>query len=134
MFRCPSRHSLRCSRWTKQLSPNGAKNHNWSAIIWGLWPTIFLLYMVSCKSDSAWRANNRVKRLKVYYNDREQTILELEDTRCIQYFDIGTVGYSPYAIDRYPWTLKFEILEVYPGEKYNDTVISELYFDGIDVH
>ena len=32
------------------------------------------------------------------------------------------------------WTLRFEILEVYEGDKYDDTVISELFFDGIDVH
>ena len=32
------------------------------------------------------------------------------------------------------WHLRFEIMEVYPGTKYEDTVISELYFDGIDVH
>jgi hypothetical protein len=32
------------------------------------------------------------------------------------------------------WTLKFEILDVYPGDKYSDTVITELFFDGIDVH
>lgn len=32
------------------------------------------------------------------------------------------------------WTLKFEILEVYEGSKYSDTVISEIYFNGIDVH
>jgi hypothetical protein len=31
-------------------------------------------------------------------------------------------------------TLKFEILEVYPGTRHKDTVISEIYFDGIDVH
>jgi len=30
--------------------------------------------------------------------------------------------------------LKFEILEVYKGSKYNDTAITEIYFDGIDVH
>ena len=58
----------------------------------------------------------------------------MEDTRCIQFFEIGTVGYGPHTTDKDPWTLKFEILDVYPGEKYDDTVISELYFDGIDVH
>ncbi|WP_449508538.1 hypothetical protein [Dawidia soli] len=30
--------------------------------------------------------------------------------------------------------MKFEILEVYEGAKYDDTVISEIFFDGIDVH
>ena len=53
---------------------------------------------------------------------------------CIQFFEIGTVGYGPRTTNKDPWTLKFEILDVYPGEKYDDTVISELYFDGIDVH
>lgn len=33
-----------------------------------------------------------------------------------------------------PWRLRFEIMEVYKGEKYDNTVITELYFDGIDVH
>lgn len=32
------------------------------------------------------------------------------------------------------WTVKFEIVEVYKGTKYNDTVISEIFFDGTDVH
>ena len=86
------------------------------------------------KNESLWKANNRIKSLKVYYNGEEYAILELGDTRCIQFFEIGTVGYGPHTTDKDPWTLKFEILDVYPGEKYDDTVISELYFDGIDVH
>jgi len=32
------------------------------------------------------------------------------------------------------WTMKFEIIEVYKGTKYDDTAITEIYFDGIDVH
>ena len=30
--------------------------------------------------------------------------------------------------------MKFEILDVYKGLKYDDVVISEIYFDGLDVH
>jgi hypothetical protein len=41
---------------------------------------------------------------------------------------------GPHDAEAPNWTLRFEILDVYPGEKYTDTVISELYFDGIDVH
>jgi len=33
-----------------------------------------------------------------------------------------------------PLKIKFEILEVYEGDKYKDTAITEIYFDGIDVH
>ena len=32
------------------------------------------------------------------------------------------------------WTIRFEILDVYPGEDSQDTAITEIYFDGIDVH
>ena len=86
------------------------------------------------KNERLWKANNRIKSLKVYYNGKEYAILELEDTRCIQFFEIGTVGYGPYETGKDSWTLKFEILDVYPGDKYDETVISELYFDGIDSH
>jgi hypothetical protein len=30
--------------------------------------------------------------------------------------------------------LSFTILEVYPGERFDDTVITEIWFDGTDVH
>ena len=56
----------------------------------------------------------------------------LEDSRSLQSFDVGILGYNDSS--KPDWTLKFEVLEVYPGTKYGDTVIAELYFDGIDVH
>ena len=84
------------------------------------------------KNEAAWRNNSRVKRLRMYYNGQPYAILELEDSRTLQSFEVGTLGYhDPGKPD---WTLKFEILDVYPGVKYGDTVIAELYFDGIDVH
>ena len=84
------------------------------------------------KSDKAWRENSRVKTLQMYYMGKPYAILELENSRTLQCFDVGVLG--PHEEKAPNWTLRFEILEVYPGEKYTDTVISELYFDGIDVH
>ena len=84
------------------------------------------------KSEEAWKANSRVKKLRVWYNNQPYAILVLEDSRTLQSFDVGILGY--YDDAKPDWTLKFEILEVYPGSKYDDTVIAELYFDGIDVH
>lgn len=84
------------------------------------------------KTDQSWRANSRVKRLKIYYLDEPYAILELEDSRSLQSFEVGTLGFHDATAPT--WTLKFEIMDVYPGTKYEDTVISELYFDGIDVH
>ena len=84
------------------------------------------------KNETAWKNNSRVKRLLMYYNERPYAILALQNSRTLQCFDVGIVGFNdPQKPD---WTLKFEILDVYPGAKYEDTVIAELYFDGIDVH
>ena len=84
------------------------------------------------KSDKAWLENSRPKAIKMYYMGKPYAILELENSRTLQCFDVGVLG--PHDENAPNWTLRFEILDVYPGEKYADTVISELYFDGIDVH
>ncbi len=72
------------------------------------------------KSDKAWRENGRVKRLKVYCNGKPKYILELQNSRSLQAFNVDL---SKGA------NIRFEILDVYPGTKYQDTVISEIAFD-----
>lgn len=84
------------------------------------------------KSDKAWSQNNRVAQLMLYYRDQPLAILDLEDTRDMQQFQVDTLGYNDP--DAPKWQLRFEILKVYPGTTYDDTAITELWFDGIDVH
>jgi hypothetical protein len=91
------------------------------------------------KTENAWRNNNRVKKIKLYINDIPTAVLSLADTRDEQIFHFEPIGYGQRddydeLMTRPWWTLKFEILEIYPGEKYDDTAITEIYFDGIDVH
>ena len=83
------------------------------------------------KSEEAWKNNNRVKSLKVYINGKAHGILQLSDTRTDQEFKLGTFGNNKDGSDL---VLRFEILDIYKGDKYNDTAITEIYFDGIDVH
>lgn len=83
------------------------------------------------KSDNTWKNNNRVKSLKLYVNGKDFGILKLSDSKTDQTFKIGTFGHNEDGSDL---VLRFEILEVYKGDKYNDTAITEIYFDGIDVH
>ena len=93
------------------------------------------------KSEKAFRENSRVKKLKMYVRDKPVAILNLKDCRCEQIFEFEPIGrWKEYRnldwkeVEKLPdWTMKFEILEVYPGDKYDDTVISEIYFDGLDV-
>lgn len=95
--------------------------------------TTVLIHNGYVKNWDVWRDNGRVKRLLMYYNDEPYAILNLQDTMGLQSFDVGVLGYEDK--DSAPaWSIKFEILEVYPGKKYEDTAITEIYFDGIDVH
>ena len=83
------------------------------------------------KSETAWKNNNRVKKLTLFVNGKIYGVLNLEDSRSDQVFDIGTFGRNKNGSDL---ILKFEILEIYKGDKFNDTAITEIYFDGLDVH
>ena len=91
------------------------------------------------KSKSSYNNNSRVKKLKVYINDKPYAILNLKDVIAEQSFEVEPIGNSDRKdwdkLKTQPnWTIKFEILEVYKGLKYDDVVISEIYFDGLDVH
>jgi hypothetical protein len=91
------------------------------------------------KSAQLWRDNSRVKKLKMYIDNKPCAILNLEDTKAEQHFKVEPIGNAPHdnweELERMPvWTMRFEILSVYPGDKYQDTAITEIYFDGIDVH
>ena len=91
------------------------------------------------KSESLYYDNSRAKTIKVYINNKEKMILHLEDKISNQSFSVDTIGTLDREnwkelSERPDWTIKFEITDIYPGRKYNDLVISEIYFDGIDVH
>lgn len=91
------------------------------------------------KSEKAWKENARVKKLKLYHNGKPYAILNLKDERTEQVFSVGPFGFNYYKIDddkkpTRPWTLRFEILEVYPGTRYTDTAISEIHFMGYGEH
>ena len=91
------------------------------------------------KSKKAWKNNSRVKKIKLYLNDTPYAIVNLKDMYAEQYFEVDPIGHSDRKDveklkQQNKFTLKFEILEVYKGEKYEDTAITEIYFDGLDVH
>jgi len=91
------------------------------------------------KSKSLWQNNSRVKRLKMYVNEKPYAILELKDIMAEQRFVVEPIGNADRKdikkLESLPaWTIKFEIMDVYKGLKYQDTAITEIYFDGIDVH
>ena len=96
--------------------------------------TTVLIHNGYVKNWDVWRDNGRVKKLLMYYNDKPYVVLNLKNTMHLQRFEVGILGHEERSEASPAWSIKFEILEVYPGEKYEDTAITEIYFDGIDVH
>ena len=83
------------------------------------------------KTDKAWKENSRIKKMKMYVNDLPYAVLNLKDTKAEQIFSFEPLGKRK---DGKELILKFEILEIYKGEKYSDTALTEVYFQGIDVY
>ncbi len=70
------------------------------------------------KSYETWRNNSRVKKFKVYGDGVPLCYLVLQDLMGSQTFDI------PEKSEHDIYT--FQIIEVYPGEKWKDVAISEI--------
>ncbi len=80
----------------------------------------------NAKTDELWKNNSRVKKLKLTIDNKIEYILELEDSKNLQLFELK---YENDSILK-KINLKFEILEVYPGDKYEDTCLTSLYLVG----
>jgi len=87
------------------------------------------------KSVRLWRLNSRVKTFKVYFNNVPICYLRLEDVMTMQYFymkhasgglDLQEKFYSITATKENMITCRFEIVDVYPGERWRDVCISEI--------
>jgi hypothetical protein len=82
------------------------------------------------KTKKTWEENARVKKMKMYVDNKPYAVVELLDAFEFQTVDIGKIMLPHQKVMK----MKFEIMEVYPGTKYKDTAISELLFEGVGVH
>lgn len=83
------------------------------------------------KTAKTWKNNNRIKKLKLYVNNEPYAILKLNDNRSSQEFDFK-FDWKSITVENI--ILRFEILEIYKGDLYDDTAITEIHFNGIGVH
>lgn len=92
--------------------------------------TTIKIYNGYIKNYDLWKKNARVKKLKLYVNNNPIAILELEDTTAEQTFKFEPLNPKSETEN----IISLEIIEVYKGTKYKDVAISEINFDGLDVH
>jgi hypothetical protein len=76
------------------------------------------------KDKNSWKSNHRVKRFKVFWNQNFLSEISLHDTDELQEFLIMPTWAKDFLTMKAGDKIRFEITEVYQGEKYDDTVIS----------
>jgi len=93
--------------------------------------TSFEIFNGYQKNKVVWGKNGRVKSFKYYIDGVFQHTIDLADAAGGQLFDIEPLRSNTEGQDL---VLRFEIAEVYPGTHYEDVVITDIMFDGMDVH
>lgn len=88
---------------------------------------VTMIYNGYQATPKLWKENSRVKKMKVYSNGKPLCFLILEDRMGGQYVDLP--GEKVFSDDN-KRILKFEILEKYPGTKYQDVALSEIAYSG----
>lgn len=88
------------------------------------------IYNGYCKSIQAWNDNSRARKIGLYANNEYVATLQLRDIYKGQSFYLGKINPDENG----KLVLKFVLLEVYAGDKFSDTAISEINFDGIGDH
>jgi hypothetical protein len=94
--------------------------------IWGV-NTIYNGYQASPKS---WMENSRVKKFKVYKNNVALCYLVLTDEMGKQYFELPGYNFTNINDSDSDVVLRFEIMDVYKGTKWQDVAISEIKYAG----
>lgn len=79
-----------------------------------------------CKNEAIWKANSRVRKLKLYHNGTAKFVIALHDSMLPQVINWGWERLLVNEGD----TIFLEILQVYAGTKHKDTAISELNLNG----
>jgi hypothetical protein len=81
------------------------------------------------KSPRSFLDNSRVKTLMVSENGINRSVIHLKDEMGAQSVNFDELGLKLFNNNRLV-KLRLTILEVYPGQKYKDVAISEIYHNG----
>lgn len=80
------------------------------------------------KNLKTWKLNSRIKKLKVFHNNNLKYFFELVDSMKPQ--GIYFIEAEKHILLSHGDVLRFQIMEVYKGDKYKDTALTELNLHG----
>lgn len=81
------------------------------------------------RSKELWDAFSRPKTLEMFVNGKPFAILNLADTKQEQAFLFEAGDWADFEGNS--WTMEFRILDVYMGNRYDKTAITEIYVGGV---
>lgn len=81
-------------------------------------------------STTAWENNSRVKQLQVSVNGVIVCLVDLADRMGVQHFELPSRALELTGSQGGDDVIRFTIMEVYPGLKWKDTAISEIWTCG----
>ncbi len=115
---------------------NIAKDENGKLVEWGdVYQFNGKCYILNgvYSSQALFKQNSRVKKFRVYYNDRALCYVELLDKKDLQTFSLVDFFFLKRSHEnknairvKNGDMIRFEIVEVYEGSKYKDTAVTEL--------
>lgn len=82
-----------------------------------------------CHTEEQWNSHGRVAKMQLLVDGVPYKTTELEDTPFRQMLPIDSI---PATTRPEPVVVTLQILEVYPGTRYNDVAIGNLYFSSED--
>ncbi|RQP15839.1 MAG: hypothetical protein EAS52_13735 [Parapedobacter sp.] len=89
-----------------------------------------LFFPGNMRTPVDWQKYGRPAKVALRINGNDIAILHLKDVMACQVFKIPmTASYQ----ENEEITVVFDILSVYPGSEFEETVISEINFDGMDI-
>lgn len=83
------------------------------------------------RSKELWDAFSRPKSLEMLVNGKAFAILNFVNTKQEQTFSFEAGDWTYFKGDS--WTIEFRILDVYMGDRYDKTAITEIYVGGLSV-
>lgn len=81
-------------------------------------------------SRTAWENNSRVKQMQVSVNGVVVCLVDLTDRMGVQHFELPSSALDLFATQAGEVVIRFTIMEIYPGLKWKDTAISEVWTCG----
>ncbi len=85
----------------------------------------FSIHNGYCHTEAQWKSHGRIAKMQILVDNEPYKTVELEDNPFSQWIYYDTI---PKKCRKQPLDITFKVLSIYPGTKYKDVSIGNVYF------